>query len=315
VRRSAALAILAIAAWVAGSAIGAVGPPPHAGAQTGIVLGKAHAGFAPSVEGSRPVVILLIGSGARPGEELTRSLADSIHVVSINAAKRKATVIGIPRDSWVNIPGRGMGKINSSMFYGGPELLIGAIEDLSGLSIDYYALTTFWGVTDLYDQIGGLTIDVPFSMSDPYSRSEFAPGVQKLSGREVLSFSRDRHSFTQGDFARTENGGRLLLASLAQFRKQFQKDPSAMFTWVGAGMRNVTTDLSLAEIIDLAFTITHVNPRGVQNIVLPGGTGTEGGLSVVLLSSSQTSAIFRDVEPDGIVSKKALPPSPTVNES
>ena len=148
-------------------------------------------------------MLLVVGSGARLGDDVEHSLADSLHVLTINPDKHKATLIGIPRDSWVEIPGHGMSKINASLVEGGPDLLIQTVESISGLTIDYYALTTFWGMSQLYDNLGGLTIDVPFSMHDSYSGADFEPGVQTLDGKEVLAFSRDRHSLSGGDFARS----------------------------------------------------------------------------------------------------------------
>ena len=189
-RRRAVFAVVALAAWVAGSALGSIGAVAPASAQSaGIVIGKAHAGYAPSLTGNKPIVLLVVGSGARMGDDIQHSLADSIHVVSINPDKHKATIIGIPRDSWVDIPGHGTNKINASMVEGGPDLLIQTVESISGLKIDYYALTTFWGLTQLYDNLGGLTIDVPFPMQDSYSGADFEPGVQthgRQAGARVL---------------------------------------------------------------------------------------------------------------------------------
>jgi LCP family protein required for cell wall assembly len=313
-RRRAVMCVTALVAWVAGSALGTIGAVAPASAQAGLVIGRAHAGYAPSLTGDKPIVLLVVGSGARLGDDVERSLADSLHVVSINPEKHKATIIGIPRDSWVEIPGRGTGKINASLVAGGPELLVQTVESISGLKIDYYAMTTFWGMSQLYDNLGGLTIDVPFSMQEPLSGSDFEPGVQTLDGKQVLAFSRDRHSLSSGDFGRQENGGRVLIASLAQFRKEFQADQSSLFTWIASGMRNVQTTVPFAEVIQLAYTASYINPKGVTNVVLPGTTGFEGTLSVVQLLSDK-DAIFADIKPDGILSKKNIPPSPTANET
>ena len=313
-RRRATFAIAALVAWIAGSALGALGSITPASAQVGVVIGKAHAGYAPSLTGGTPIVLLVVGSGARLGDDVTHSLADSIHVVSINLDKHKATVIGIPRDSWVDVPEHGSSKINAAMVYGGPDLLVSTVESISGLTIDYYALTTFWGMSQLYANLGGLTMDVPFSMHDSASGSDFEPGVQTLNGDQVLAFSRDRHSFPSGDFARSENGGRVLIASLAEFRKEFQADQSELFTWIASGMRNVETTVPFDEVMALAYTCSHINPQGVTNIVLPGSTGLERSLSVVYLTSEK-DVIFADVKPDALLSKKNIPPSPTVNET
>jgi LCP family protein required for cell wall assembly len=318
VSRRVRLVVAAALAWIVAcgvAAISLVGLSGAASAQTGILIGKAHAGFAPSMSADDPIVVLMVGSGAREGEDVMHSLADSLHVVSINPTTHKASVIGIPRDSWVPIPGYGTAKINSSLVDGGPDLLVATIESLSGLTIDYWAITTFWGITDLVDELGGLTIDIPFSMSEPLSGSEFEPGVQTLTGKQTLAFSRDRHSFAQGDFARSENGGRILLAFLEQFRKAFQKDQSELFPWIAAGMKYVDASMPIDEAIDLAYTASHVNPKGVANAVLPGTAGMEGDLSVVYLSTSAVTAIFADVAPDAVLSKANMPPSPTADET
>src|SRR4029078_8863468 len=177
VRRRAIFVVMALATWVAGSALGAMGGSVAATAQgSGIVVGKAHAGFTPSRTGTKPIVLLMVGSGARPGEDVEHSLADSLHLVFINPAKHHATLVGIPRDSYVPIPNHGSSKINSSIVYGGPALLVDTIENMSGVTIDYWAITTFWGFEDMIDGVGGLTMNVPFAMSDSYARSGVSAG-------------------------------------------------------------------------------------------------------------------------------------------
>ena len=310
-----AIGVLALAVWVAGSALGAIGGTAPAVARSGIVVGKAHAAYTPSLDGKDPITILAVGSGARPGEDVLHSLADSLHVIFIDPATHKASMIGIPRDAYVPIEGHGTGKINSSLFLGGPELLVKTVEQLGGIQIDYWAITTFWGFTDMIDDVGGLTMNVPFAMSDSYARADFQPGVQELSGRDALAFARTRHDLQQGDFARQENGGRLFLAALAQFKKEYKANQAALFTWLGAGMRNTDLTLSLNEVIDLAQTATYISVAKVQNIVLPGSAQMAGSLSVVMLDVARAKAIFTDAKADAVVSKKNIPPSPTADET
>lgn len=313
-RRASFLAV-ALVVWVLGSALGSVDGAVTARAQsTGVVVGKAHAAYTPSLTGSDPVVILAIGSGARPGENVMRSLGDSLHLIFINPKARRAVLVGVPRDSYLPIPGRGTGKINSAMVYGGPELLVRTMETNFGVTIDYWALTTFWGFTDMINAVGGLTVDVPFPMMDPFARTDFSPGVQKLTGPEALAFSRDRHSLEQGDFGRQENGGRLLLAALAQFKKQFGADQARLFTWLGAGMRNIDTEMPLSEVMALAFTVSKVPTTKVQNVVLPGGATMAGSTSVVTLDLARARAIVADAKKDAALLKKNVPPSPTAAE-
>jgi len=311
--------VLVLAAWIGGTVAGSLGGTPAVAQEAGILIGQAHADFAPSLTGSQPIVILAVGSGARPGEDVMHSLSDSLHLIYIDPDKHAVAMIGIPRDSWVDIPGHGTNKINSALVQGGPDLMVQTIEQHFGVHIDYWAITTFWGFKDMIDKIGGLTVNVPFRMYDPgYSNVDLQPGPQKLTGEQALAFARDRHSMLMGDFTRQENGGRLFLAALTQFQKEYDKDPTALLTWIGAGMSNfgdptkafVGTNLPVDEILQLAYTVMAQPVKKVQNIVLPGTVGTEGGLSVVHLDDAAAARIFNDANDDAIVAKKNVPPSP-----
>jgi LCP family protein required for cell wall assembly len=312
VRKRGPFAIAALAAWILGSALGAIAPSSsQAAADAPILLSSAHAGHTPTLTGGRPISILAIGSGARPYQSPERGLADSIHLIEINPKNRHAVIIGIPRDSWVSIPGHGTNKINASMAIGGPPLLVKTVERMSGIHIQYFALTSFWGLTSMIDQIGGLTIRVPFPMHDHYSRADFHAGVQRLRGWEVLAFSRDRHSLRSGDFGRSEDGGRVFIAALTQFRTEFEEDPGTLLRWVSAGMRSLSTDLPLSNVLRLAFLCARIPPKNVQNIVLPGGVGSANGVSIVRLSPV-VRTIFREASRSAIVRHR--PASPTAGQ-
>ena len=315
--RRASIALAGLLAWTTGTVVGSIGATPltTARAQTatpGIAIGRAHADYVPTLDGSSPIFILLLGSDARHGQPVNGERTDSIHILAINPAKHRATIVGFPRDSYVPIPDHGTNKINSAMFYGGPDLAVKTVEQLSGIKLGYWALTSFEGFTKMIDGIGGLTVDVPFAMHDTNSGADFEAGMQKLDGGQALAFARDRHSLPEGDFGRSEDQGRLMIASLTEFRKEFRKDPSQLLTWLGSGLRNMTTSVPLDELLSLAFTASTINPKHVTNIVLPGTTGTAGTQSIVNLTS-QANAIFADLKKDGIVSKKNIPPSPNAS--
>jgi len=314
VRSRIAFGLAALILWAVGAALGSVGSLPAARAQSAPVeVGLAHAGFTPVLDGTKPVFILVLGSGARPPQPYDHGLADSIHIVGINPAKKRVTIVGIPRDSYVSIPGHGSNKINAAMAFGGPGLMVQTVEQVTGVHLDYYVVTSFDGVTSAYDLIGGLNLDVPFPMHDSYSNADFNAGKQHLSGRQVLAFARDRHSLSSGDFGRSEDTGRVMIASLMQLRKQFQQTPSVLFNYIGAAMQNVKTSLTLSQVLDFAFMALSIDPKHVANYVLPGGTGTVGGLSIVNLSPT-VRAIGADFAKDAMISKKNAPASPTARQ-
>jgi LCP family protein required for cell wall assembly len=280
-----------------------------------LMVGKAHAGYTPPLTGNKPIFVLALGSDSRQDNPtaIAHGLGDSIHLIGINPEKNRASILGFPRDSWVNIPcGGGTNKVNNALADGGPECMVQTIENITGIHIDYWVLTSFFGVKDAVDEIGRLTLTVPFSMHDQYSKSDFNPGTYDLKGYDVLAFARDRHSFSEGDFARSENQGRVLLAALTQFRKEFADDPSRLLDWIGVGERNIQTNLSLSELVDFGFEATQFNPKKVQNMVVPGSIGMEGPQSVVHLSNEPQ--LYADMGKDVVVAKKNVPPSPTAGE-
>ena len=310
--RRAAIALLVLLGWAAGSTLGSgVGVPPARALPVAFAMGRAHGGFTPALDGRRTITILAVGSDARPGQSVLGLRSDSIHVIFLQPRKRRAVLVGIPRDSWVSIPRHGTDKINAAMSSGGPGRLVATVERNFGTRIDYWAVTSFWGISAMVDRIGGLTVRVPFRMRDPFSGANFRAGRQRLNGDQVLAFARDRHSVPGGDFGRQENGGRVFEGALAQFRKEYRRDPGRLLAWIAAGVRYMDTDLSVAELVNLAFTATKIGPARVRNLVLPGGTATIGGKSVVTLSMGAARAIFADAVKDGILRPGNVPHSPT----
>jgi LCP family protein required for cell wall assembly len=305
VKRVLAVVVLfgVLGAWLAVGALLA-GPPP-ARAQTPSPVQIGHAGeasYLPGFDGNRPIFILAIGSDARPGvcEPVERCLADSLHLIGINPRKGAASILGFPRDSYVPIPGVGTRKINDSLFYGGPELVAQTVEDLVGVNIDYYLLTSFLGLRQMVNAVDGIEVEIPYPMSDAASGASFAAGPATLDGKQALAFARNRKDTPNGDFSRSENQGRLLVAALEQLRKEVRRDPLALLRWVVAGMTHIQMDLSAGEVFRLALSALTIEPNQVVNRVVPGGLGFAGEASVVLLGG-EADAIFADIRDDGLL--------------
>jgi LCP family protein required for cell wall assembly len=312
-RRRATILATLIVAWFAGTALGTAPATRTAGAQPLFQLQQAHAGYVPTLDGSEPIFVLLLGSDARPGEEIDGVRADSIHLVGINPEEGRVSILGFPRDSWVQIPGYGTDKINAAMTIGGADQVVATVESLTGITIDYWALTWFEGFEAMDNYVGGLTVDVPFPVYDQYAHARLDAGVQELTGREALALARTRHALPEGDFGRSENQGLLMMSALAQFKKQFTKDPSRVFDYVSAGLRNVQTDVPFDQVLALAFTASTLNAKHAQNMVLPGSDSVVGDISVVNLDQAALQAISADMKDDAIVAKKNLPPSPNAS--
>jgi polyisoprenyl-teichoic acid--peptidoglycan teichoic acid transferase len=307
--------IALLAAWIAGSTLGAATTATPARAFPVFQIEPAHAEHVPVLDGSEPIFVLLIGSDARlaDGEDPARTRADSIHILAINPAKAKATIVGFPRDAFVPVPGSGSTKINAALTLGGPELVVETVEEVTGLTMDYWALTWFEGFKSMIRGVGGLSMDVPFDVFDTLAGAEITAGPQVLTGPDALAFARARHALPSGDFGRSENQGRLMVAAIAQFRKEFSKDPARLLTWIGAGLRNAQTDVPLDELMTLAFTASTIHPKRVVNIVLPGSVGMSGITSIVSLNQTTLDAISGDLANDGLLKKANVPPSPNAS--
>jgi LCP family protein required for cell wall assembly len=266
-----------------------------------IRLYAAHgeASLIPALEGKRPLFILSLGSDARPGQDITRQRSDSIHIIGIDLATNRATILGFPRDSWVNIPGHGTNKINSAMSAGGPDLTVRTLEDLTGIPIDFWMLTSFPGLVNMVNHIGGLQVDVPYPMHDSFSHANFSPGVHHLRGKAALAFARDRHDVPGGDLGRSKDQGILLLSALSKFHTEFAKDPATAFTWIQAAWPQIKTNLSVPTMLQLALAASQIPPSNVNNLVVPAVGGVVGGLDVVFIQPS-ARAIYADMRTDGV---------------
>jgi LCP family protein required for cell wall assembly len=303
IRRRILAAVTALAAGVTGLGVATLQATPAASVPL-LQVGDAHAEFSPALRGDRPIFILILGSDSRPGTPLERGLCDSIHILGINPKAKRATLVGIPRDSYVPIATGGTNKINVALAQGGPQGMVETVENLSGVTFDYYVLTGFEGMKRIFDALGGLKIDVPYAF-EGHEGTPFAAGRTTLSGPESLEFSRTRKSLSHGDFDRSMNQGRVLLAALSQFKMEWRRDPAALFRWLAIGSRNVATDVPLQELLDLAFTSSQIKPKRITNVVAVGGIGSAGGMSIVNLPSPHP--VFQDVAADGFILPEDIP--------
>ena len=302
-RRRLIATLATMAAGVSGLGVATLQATPAASAPV-MQIGAAHAEYGPSPTGNDPIFILILGSDSRPGTALEDGLCDSIHILGINPKTKRATLVGIPRDSYVPIATGGTNKINVALPQGGAEGMVATVENLTGITFDYYLLTGFEGMTRIFDTLGGLRIDIPYSF-EGYENTDFTEGRSTMTGAETLEYSRTRKSLSHGDFDRSMNQGRILLAASSQFRKEFQRDPAALFRWIAVGMRNVSTDLPLDELLTLAFASWEIRPARLTNLVAVGSVGSAGGASIVSLPSPHP--VFEDIAADGFILPEDIP--------
>jgi LCP family protein required for cell wall assembly len=243
--------------------------------------------------------VLVIGSDARPGQDPRSHNGDAIHLLAVDPRTGAGTMIGFPRDSWVEVPGHGTRKINSALALGGPQLMAETVRHVTGLPVHYYVITGFEGFQRLVDDMGGLSVKVDRGMNDRFSGACFKPGWHKMTGGEALAYARNRHDVPNGDFGRSEHQGELILSALGKMRSEVGDD-NGIRSWTGTLLRHVSLDTPAHRLDGLAALARNLDPGNVKNVILPGRVGNAGGQSVVFLTDA-AKQIFLDLRPDAIL--------------
>jgi LCP family protein required for cell wall assembly len=277
-------------------AVAALVMPPAAERHADTSLVKVQT--AQAVDHPRDVVwVLCLGSDARPGQRLTGTRADAIQLVGLNLKTGAGTMIGIPRDSYVDIRGHGRNKINASMFFGGPQLMADSVGRMVGVRPDYVFTTGFLGFRGMVRAIGGVTVYSRFSFSDPVRPQGYHRGKNKLNPFQALIFGRVRHPLPRGDFDRSANQQELLRSILRRVRAHEQQ-PGFMERGVMASVKYMDTDLAPSELYRLAQAVTGIQPGKLKGCVVQGPTGYVGGASVVFASLAQARRLGNDARKD-----------------
>ncbi len=237
--------------------------------------------------GDDVIWILAIGSDARPGESMTRTRGDAIQLVGLNTRTGAASAIGIPRDSWVPIPGHGSNRVNASLTFGGPSLMGRTVGNLVGVQPDYVVVTRFPFFENMIDDIGGIYVNNPRPFNDSNLKGKpFKQGQIKLNGYNAMAFSRIRKSLPGGDFDRSANQQRVLRGIQAKVRARAH-EPGFLENGVMHVLQYLHTDLPPAELFQLAQVVAQVDPRKIRSCVLNGSFGNIGGASIIFPNVGQ----------------------------
>lgn len=213
------------------------------------------------------VNILVMGVDER-SDDVGRS--DTMMVVTVDTSTKQVSLLSIPRDTRVKIPGYGWDKINHAFANGGYKLSLKTVEDLLGIPMDYYVLINFAAFNKIVDAVGGVTIDVEKRMyyEDPYDNLiiDLDPGEQKLDGRTAIKYVRYRDE--EGDIGRISRQQKFIKAMLNEVASPFilPRVPS-IIREVNAA---VTTDMTTADMLKLAKLLNDASKTGLKAAMVPG---------------------------------------------
>jgi polyisoprenyl-teichoic acid--peptidoglycan teichoic acid transferase len=237
--------------------------------------------------------ILVMGVDSRAKDDPGRS--DSIMLIGLDPVSRTVSVLSIPRDSHVNIPGHGFDKINAAtnpdyFSDGGVQLLEKTVESMiPGIKINYYTKADFQGFVQVIDALGGVTINVEKAM---YYKAvdtliDLKPGVQHMDGKTALEYARFRHdaigdfgSWGGQEYGRVVRQKALLKAIVAQTTsiRNVWKLPPVIRAVEGA----VVTDLLPNDLLRIALTFKSTTDQDVTTVAFPGVPGNIAGTSYVI---------------------------------
>jgi len=287
-------------------------------------LGRVNAGTSGTPE-SGPVNILVAGVDTRSG--LTRQQEIELHVgndvsmnsdtlmlVHVSGDHNRVQVISIPRDSWVNIPGHGMNKINAAIGIGGPPLMVQTVEQVTGLTINDYIEVDFLGFVKVINALGGVNICLPFAVDDSYTGLRMSAGMHHVDGVTALKFARDRHSFAASDLARISDQQQLLSSLFAEATTSgVLANPFRLQEFLSSVTSAITVDSGF-NLVRLADALRGIRSQDVTFTTVPIATEdyiTPTGQDAILWDTAAAKALFASLKNDTAPPKTRPAPAHT----
>jgi LCP family protein required for cell wall assembly len=242
---------------------------------------------------------LVVGSDGRTGltaaqrQRLHTGLAvgqrtDTIMLLHVPTSGTP-TLISLPRDSYVPIPGHSKNKINAAYAFGGATLLLGTVEGATGVHIDGYVETGMLGFADLVDAVGGVNICVKRAMNDQKSGLHVKQGCQDFDGTTALAYARDRYSDPLGDLGRVQRQRQVMSAIATKaLAPSTLANPFAAFSAAAAGGKALAVDNDLSPALLAKFVLAMRDVAGGK------GTSTTVPIATAALSTPAGLAVKWD---------------------
>ncbi len=215
---------------------------------------------------SKVTNILLIGSDSRKDDDAGRT--DSMIILSMNSRSKEITLTSVMRDSYVEIPEHGWGKLNSAYTFGGAELLLDTIQLNFGVKIDRYVFVSFFSFINIVDAVGGINLDIsdeeaqgmtdPMAEQNKYLKNKKGTDYLKkggknihVNGNQALAYARLRY-VGNADFERTDRQ-RLVINKIVEKAKTL--NPIELDNFFKLSCRELTTNMSAGEMYILFYKL------------------------------------------------------------
>jgi LCP family protein required for cell wall assembly len=247
-------------------------------------------------------VFLILGSDSRKGvpkkfgttKNSPGQRSDTILLVQVDARHNRTVVLSVPRDLRVDIPGHGVGKINTAFNYG-PNTMVRTVEKLTGLAVNHYVDVNFLGFEGVVNGLGGVPICVDKAMVDALAGLNLPhPGCYNMRGQQALAFVRARH--VEGDaipdfsrIARQQQFMRALITKVLSAGALLH-----ITDFIKAVQHNLRMDanLNLYALQDLTRKLAELGQSGVAFRIVPSVPVAINDVDYVQLIQPQAGLLF-----------------------
>jgi LCP family protein required for cell wall assembly len=270
--------------------------------------------------GPRTFTFVALGVDQRNEQEIPRT--DTIMIGKADLSTPRVSLVSVPRDLIVDIPGYGRDRINSAYVYGelykepggGIGLLKRTIEKNFGVSVDHFGLVDFQCFRTTVDAVGGVSVNVPKAIVDTqyptddygFQTVRFDPGWQMMDGERALEYARTRHA--DSDFQRMQRQ-QMIMSAVRDQVLQLRSLPA--LPTILSGCRNMRSDLGWRDYLDLATSFRSsngspvsfgaVDERMVVDTTLPSGA------AVLLPRWEPIKALFANAFGPSMTASSMLP--------
>jgi len=268
--------------------------------------------------------VLLVGSDSRDGtgdefaqagkgqEQVEGQRSDTVILAHIAAGDKQATLVSLPRDSWVTIPaytdssGRAhaahQDKLNAAFSLGGRSLLVATVQQLTGIHIDHYAEIDFAGFQNMVNALGGVEVCLTQPAHDTYTGINLSAGNHHLDGMQALQFVRQRYGLPLGDLDRIKRQQQFLGSMMREVESAGTlANPFKLNAFLDALTKSITVDqgMSLSDMTKLALKLKGLSSGNVILTTLPiSGFPTIDGQSVDTIDDAKAAALFDALKND-----------------
>ncbi|MGI6698243.1 MAG: LCP family protein [Clostridia bacterium] len=262
------------------------------------------------------VNVLVMGTDlGDPTDSRAPSRTDTMILASFDPKEKKLDLISLPRDTRVEIKGKGLDKLGHAHAYGGVGLAMDTVSNFLDIDVHYYFKIDYAGFRKFIDNLGGVRVNVPFDMNyyDPYDnpplRINLKKGWQTLNGEKALQYVRNREGYPNGDIGRIQAQQALIDAVIDKVLSAgtILRLPALADTLSS----HLSTNMTPSEMSKYAFRAAGINKESINMYRIPGDAKYINGISYFLHDEKKTRELISMVlgkpdSEDGMVKVEVL---------